>query len=164
MVLRYFVGFALPLAVVLTACSDGDSNQKLSEPTPVSLTALIESKPSDVKLEEVVDTYVLGSSNTDVQRERLTEMLKGATVSWSLTVFEVDKESGRYRLTSDLMEGSGKNSIGKFGVVADIYPSQPGDGAAIEKLMTGQRVMVKGIVQSINLRTVLVLSPAVLSH
>ncbi len=131
--------------------------------TEAQLASMQLSTPFDIGLQDVVDIYVVGSRNTDVQRDRTTEKLIGSTVVWTFTVYDIAKEGERYRVSSELMSSDSRDSIGKFGVVAYVLTRSQIDQQAIEKLMTGNPVKLKGVVQSINLRTALVLSPAILA-
>lgn len=142
----------------------GEQNSVASVDSAAADASLLrQSIPTEISLKDVVDTYVVGSRNTDLQRERITEMLIGSTVVWTFTIFDVAKEGERYRVSSELMSSSSPGGIGKFAVVAYVFPRGQSDQHAIEKLMTGDAVKVKGLVQSVNLRTALVLSPAVLA-
>lgn len=142
----------------------GEQNSVASAYSAEADVALLrQSIPAEISLKDVVDTYVVGSRNTDLQRERITEMLIGSTVVWTFTIFDVSREGERYRVSSELMSSSSPGGIGKFAVVAYVFSRGKSDQHAIEKLMTGDVVKVKGLVQSVNLRTALVLSPAVLA-
>lgn len=126
------------------------------------MQALTDAPVSDVALQEVVDTYVLGGNRTDLQREVMTSKLVGATVSWRLKVYDISKEEGRYRVMSELMDGSDPNAVGKFSVVAFVSPRDEQDDQAMLQLQTGSEVQIRGRVEGVSARMVLVLSPAVL--
>ena len=113
-------------------------------------------------LQEVVDTYVLGGTRTDLQREAMTTKLVGATVSWRFKVYDIAKDDGRYRVMSELMNGSEPGSFGKFTVMAYVAPRDEQDVQALLKLQTGSEVEIQGRVDGITIRMALVLSPAVL--
>jgi len=113
-----------------------------------------------IALQEVVDTYVLGGTRTDLQREALTAKLVGATVVWRFKVYDIAKEDGRYRVMSELMDGSEPGAFGKFTVVAFVIPRDEQDVQALLKLQTGSEVEIRGRVDGVTVRTALVLSPA----
>ena len=152
----------LAASVCCVGCGEQDSVAAVDS-AEVDLSLLQQSIPAEISLKDVVDTYVLGSRNTDIQRERTSEKLIGSTVVWTFTIYDVAKEGERYRVSSELMSSASPDGIGTFGVVAYVFPQSQSDQHAVEKLMTGNPVKVKGVVQSINLRTALVLSPAILS-
>lgn len=144
------------------ACGEIDEENGRAS-TEAQLASVQLSTPFDMALQDVVDIYVVGSRNTDVQRDRTTEKLIGSTVVWTFTVYDIARDGERYRVSSELMSSDFPDSIGKFGVVAYVLPRSQSDQQTVEKLITGSPVKLKGVVQSINLRTALVLSPAVLA-
>jgi hypothetical protein len=152
----------LAASICFVGCGEQNSVTAVDS-AKANVSLLQNSIPAEISLKNVVDTYVVGSRNTDLQRERVTEMLIGSTVAWTFTIFDVAREGERYRVSSELMSSALPDGIGKFGVVAYVFPRGQSDQHAIEKLTTGDPVKVKGLVQSVNLRTVLVLSPAVLA-
>jgi hypothetical protein len=128
----------LVVLCVLSAC--GDREQLQPAPTDqANIRELLLAKPTMVALQEVVDTYVVGSRHTDLQRELLDEKLQNATVLWQLTVFDVVKDGERYKLTSELMSGTSASSIGKFAVVAFININTTEDKRVIPPISTDLR-------------------------
>jgi hypothetical protein len=113
-----------------------------------------------IALQEVVDTYVLGGTRTDLQREAMTAKLVGSVVVWRFKVYDIAKEDGRYRVMSELMNGTEPGAFGKFTVVAFVTPKDEQDVQALLKLQTGNEVEIRGRVDGVTMRTALVLSPA----
>lgn len=113
-----------------------------------------------VTIQEVVDTYVLGGTRTDLQREAMTAKLEGATVSWQFKVYDISKENGRYRVMSELLNGSEPSAFGKVSVVAFVEPRDEQDVQALLQLSTGSEVRVRGRVDGVSARMAVVLSPA----
>lgn len=95
-----------------------------------------------------------------LQREVMTAKLVGATVSWRFKVYDIAKEDGRYRVMSELMDGSEPGALGKFTVVAFVTPRDEQDVQSLLKLQTGSGVEIRGRVDGVYFRTALVLSPA----
>lgn len=147
------------LAMVLAACSDAPAPNTTTEPVP-AIKSLKDTPVMPMALQEVVDTYVLGGTRTDLQRDAMTAKLVGAIVSWRFKVYDVAKEDGRYRVMSELMNGSDANAFGKFTVVAFVTPQDDQDVQALLKLQTGAEVEIRGRVDGVTVRTALVLSPA----
>lgn len=145
----------------LSACGEVTNSNTTGKP---DLQQLQRAAGIDIALSEVIDTYVLGSKHTDIQRERLTEKLVGSTVDWTLTVYEVSKDGDRYTVTSDLVSSAKSSGGGALAVIAYVYPRNNADIEAIEHLMTGNQIKLKGVVHSINLRTAIVLHPSVVSN
>ena len=153
--------FVLMLGFFLTACNETPTPDVMSA-TPSIAEALTGTAALNIGLQEVVDTYVLGGDRTDLQREAMTAKLVGTSVSWQIKVFDIAKEEGRYRVISELTSGSYPGSYGKFTIVAFVTPRDEVDQEALLKLKTGSEVEIYGRVDNITIRTVLVLSPAVL--
>ncbi len=90
----------------------------------------------------------------------MTAKLVGSSVFWQFKVYDIAKEDGRYRVMSELMESSAAGSFGKFAVVAFVAPRDEQDIQILLKLQTGSEVEIRGRVDGVSARTVLVLSPA----
>lgn len=149
----------LGLVWLLAACSEASAPNTSSEPVP-AVHGLKDTPVMPIALQEVVDAYVLGGKSTDLQREAMTAKLVGATVSWRFKVYDIAKEGDRYRVMSELMEGSEPGVLGKFTVVAFVTPRDDQDVQALLKLQTGSEIGIRGRVDGVLVRTALVLSPA----
>jgi hypothetical protein len=147
------------LAIALAACGEAPPPNTPSEPAS-TVKAWKDTPVMPMALQEVVDTYVLGGARTDLQREAMTAKLVGATVVWRFKVYDIAKEDGRYRVMSELMDGTEPGAIGKFTVVAFVTPRDEQDVQALLKLQTGSEVEIRGRVDGVTVRTALVLSPA----
>jgi hypothetical protein len=147
------------LSLHLAACSESPSPNLTSQPAPAA-SSLVEAPVMRIDVKDVVNTFVLGGIHTDLQRETMTAKLVGATVIWQFKVDEVAREDGRYRVTSELMKGSTPGAFGKFALVAFVSPKNETDVQALMQLQTGSKVQIRGRVDSISMRTALVLSPA----
>ena len=150
---------AVMLVTALGACDDA-SQVKPSSEIVLTTEALKDMPTVQISLQDVVDTYVLGSNRTDLQREVMSAKLVGSIVSWRFKVYDIAKEDGRYRVISELMDGSLAGAFGKFGVVAFIAPRDEIDIDVLLKLQTGHEVEIRGRVDGVSARTALVLSPA----
>ena len=147
------------LSMALAACGGAPPPNTPSE-LALTVQALKDTPVMPMGLQEVVDTYVLGGTRTDLQREALTAKLVGATVVWRFKVYDIAKEDGRYRVMSELMDGKEPGAFGKFTVVAFVTPRDEQDVQALLKLQTGSEVEIRGRVDGVTMRTALVLSPA----
>jgi len=144
------------LGMVLAACGEVSTPNTSSE--PVQTTQAWKDTPvMPITLQEVVDTYVLGGTRTDLQRDTITAELVGAKVSWRFKVYDVAKEDGRYRVMSELMNGSDASAFGKFTEVAFVTPRDDQDVQALLKLQTGSEIEIRGRVDGVTVRTALVL-------
>jgi hypothetical protein len=147
------------LTMALAACGEAPPPNTPTEPAP-TVQVLKDTPVMPIALHEVVDIYVLGGTRTDLQREAMTAKLVGATVVWRFKVYDIAKEDGRYRVMSELMDGTEPGAFGKFTVVAFVTPRDEQDVQALLKLQTGSEVEVRGRVDGVTVRTALVLSPA----
>ena len=147
------------LLLMLSACSDAPTPSASTEQLPVA-QKLQDFPDVHVELQDVVDTYVLGGNRTDLQRDAMSAKLVGSIVSWRIKVYDIAKEAGRYRVISELMDGSERGAFGKFGVVAFIAPRDENDVEVLRKLQTGHEIEIRGRVDGVSARTALVLSPA----
>lgn len=153
----------LGLVWFLASCSEPPAPNGSSEPVP-AVQGLKDTPVMPIALQEVVDTYVLGGTRTDLQREAMTAKLVGATVSWRFKVYDIAKEDGRYRVMSELMDGSEPEALGKFTVVAFVTPRDEQDVQALLKLQTCSGVEIRGRVDGVLVRAAIVLSPAELAY
>ena len=147
------------LGMTLVACGEAPPPNTPSE-SAQTVQALKDTPVMSIALQEVVDTYVLGGTRTDLQREAMTAKLVGATVVWRFKVYDIAKEDGRYRVMSELMDGTEPGAFGKFTVVAFVTPKDEQDVQALLKLQTGSEVEIRGRVDGVTVRTALMLSPA----
>ncbi|WP_019430957.1 hypothetical protein [Limnohabitans sp. Rim47] len=147
------------LSMALVACGEATPANTPTEPAQ-AVQAWKDTPVMSIALQEVVDTYVLGGTRTDLQREAMTAKLVGATVVWRFKVYDIAKEDGRYRVTSELMDGTEPGAFGKFTVVAFVTPRDEQDVQALLKLQTGSEIEIRGRVDGVTVRTALVLSPA----
>lgn len=147
------------LSMALAACGEAPPQNTPTEPTP-TVQAWKDMPVMSIALQEVVDTYVLGGTRTDLQREAMTARLVGSVVVWRFKVYDIAKEDGRYRVMSELMDGTEPGAFGKFTVVAFVIPKDDQDVQALLKLQTGSEVEIRGRVDGVTVRTALVLSPA----
>ena len=147
------------LTMALAACGEAPPPNTPSEPIP-TVQVLKDTPVMPIALQEVVDTYVLGGNRTELQRDAMTAKLVGTTVSWRVKVYDIAKEDGRYRVMSELMNGTEPGAFGRFTVVAFVTPRDEQDVQALLKLQTGSEVEIRGRVDGVSARTALVLSPA----
>lgn len=101
------------LSMALAASSETPPPNIPSEPAQ-TVQAWKDTPAMPIALQEVVDTYVLGGNRTDLQREAMTAKLVGAIVSWRFKVYDIAKEDGRYRVMSELMNGTEPGAFGKW--------------------------------------------------
>jgi hypothetical protein len=97
-----------------------------------------------------------------VQREMLQSDLVGRAVDWRVPVYEVAYSNGRYQVTSQPIAITGTEAIPLIRVMTIVIPQGDTDDAQLREVQTDDVVRLQGIVQEIRLRTVIVITPAVL--
>ena len=106
----------------------------------------------NVTLQQLTDVFMLGSDSTDVQRDKLRTHIVGKIVQWEIPVYEVSRDGGVYKIT-----GAGDNLLP---TAVFVTPRDGSERALIEALKTGSTVTIKGRVQDIMLRSLVVINPA----
>jgi hypothetical protein len=152
------------LSTVLAACGDAPE-PKMSFESGAPETILKDAPTTPIALQDVVDVYVLGGSGTELQRANMTSKIQDAVVVWRFKVYDISEDGyGRYRIISELMDGSNADAFGKFMVLAYLTPRNDQDIQAFLRLQAGSYIAVRGRVEGIALRTTLVLNPAELMN
>jgi hypothetical protein len=158
---------ALCLVLLLVGCGeiDGSGAPAASDaPAQMSIEEAIDAirsaTPNPVTPEAVAETFVLGGTATDVQRELMEKALVGSVVEWDLVVYDVKQDGDRYELTSQPIEIKSTAPLQMVGVVAWIQPQGPEDDALL-RVKTGDPIRIRGLVQGIVLRTMVQIGPGV---
>jgi hypothetical protein len=147
-------------SILLAACAPvPDPSAGLSVAEAVELIEQV--APSDLSLETVAEVFAVGSRSTDVQRDDLAQALVGHRVEWSIPVFDVQYTDGRYTVTSQAIPISDPNAAALTRVMAIVIPRSEADEALLRAVKTDEVIRVRGIVQEIRLRTIVVVVPAV---
>jgi hypothetical protein len=159
---------ALCLIVLLVGCGEvGSSGEPAAAgaPAPMSIeeaiAAIKAATPNPITPEQVAETFVLGGTATDVQREIMEKELVGSVVEWDLVVYDVKFDKDRYELTSQPIEITSTAPVQMVGVVAWIQSQGPQDDALLQRVKTGDPIRVRGVVQGIVLRTMVQIAPGV---
>lgn len=124
--------------------------------------AMIEQAPrSELTPEVVAEAFALGTRATDVQRDDITQALVGHSVEWQFAVYEVDYADGRYKVTSQAIPIQSSEAASLLRVVAFVRPQGEADDALLRAVQTDDVIRVRGIVQEIRLRAVVMITPGV---
>lgn len=154
----------MPVFLVLTACDKGSPSQRDLRATPWQIELVLQTASIDLTPEEVGQAFAIGSAATEVQRQRLKEALLGSVVQWDLVVYDVSLDGRVYRIVSQpLARGEGDATV-LLCAVAAVTPREDADAARLERLRTGDRVRIRGVVQDLSLRTVVWIEPAILGE
>lgn len=158
---QLFVIFAVLFVIALVF---GRSNNEERAQQLQSLEQTAKSEPKDalaleqqtITIEphgELAQMFSLMSPNTDLQRETKFQELRGKTVAWKLTVYEVRRLGEEYEVQT-----AAENEVPTF---IRISPRSEEDHQQLLQLKTGDAIHVRGQVSKVRLRH-LVLQPAIL--
>ena len=153
------ISLAFAGALMLGGC--GSAPEAVGNPMEQVEQILASAPRSEVPLSEVAETFAWGSTATDLQRERLKQVLIGHVVEWEIAVYEVSLEDGRYTITSKTDPGANAGSFSLISVRAQVVPRDDADRQLIEALKTGDRLQLRGVVQDVVIRVVVTVGPAV---
>ena len=159
---------ALCLVVLLVGCGEIESSGEPAvdgAPAQMSIEDVIAeikaATPNPVTPQAVAETFVLGGTATDVQREIMEKALVGSVVEWDLVVYEVAYAEGRYELTSEPIQIASPAPLQMVSVVAWIQSQGPQDDALLQTVKTGDPIRIRGLVQDVFLRTMVKIGPGV---
>ena len=139
----------------------GDEGRRTVEPQ--DLDALLERPAVPLTPQEVGRTFALGGRHTDVQREIMVKQLVGQVVQWEIRVYDITHRNGVYQVLSQpLSEGASGDGLNVLRVQALVAPMHEGDHTTLRSAQTDDLITVRGQVQSIELRTLVLVEPAVL--
>ena len=154
------VGLAVVLALI--ACSPAEK-APAQEPSAASTVSDIqEATPLPLTLTEVSETFALGSRSTDLQREELSKVLVGSVVQWPLQVYEVSSDRDGYKVVVQPKPANDPAAVNLMHVIVLVTPQSDPDRELIRRVKTGDTITIKGRVSEINMRTVILIDPAIL--
>jgi hypothetical protein len=143
--------------VACTPVSDPSAGMSVAD-----AVALIEKTPrSELTPQAVAEVFALNTKSTDVQREMLEKDLVGHSVEWDLRVYEVASEDGRYKVTSQEIPIKDGDAVPLLRVVAFVLPQDEKDNVLLRSVKTDDVIRIRGIVQEIQLRTIVAVVPGV---
>ena len=148
----------------LTACGEKQQTQQRSQIRPEQVTELKQTKENTRAIEEVAEVFALGGNHTDLQRDLISKELVGSVVEWDIQVYDVELIDGVYKVTSLPISVRNKNAVNMLRVVAFTYAQNEFDQETLNNIQTNGKMTVRGNVQSIVLRTAIIISPAILVH
>lgn len=150
------------LLICLTACSK-EATDDLSTPlTESEISVRLSDRSSMITLKQVAETFALNGKHTDLQRELLKKELTGKVVEWRIKVYDIALTDGTYKITSQPYPIESADAINLIRTVSFIRPQNSKGAAFIERTVTDDEITVRGLVQEIVLRSVVVLSPAII--
>jgi hypothetical protein len=150
------------IALLLGACD----NQVPVEITPQTyanqLTEVVDAKINSVTPEHVAETFALGSHSTDLQRDILTKELVGSVVEWDIKVYEIEYAEGIYKITSQPFAVKSEEAINLMRASISLSSRSDQDQELLRKAKTNDTIRIRGKVQAVMLRAVVMIDPAIL--
>lgn len=139
---------ALIVLIVIGIIFDNTEEENLKKVEELKTAEIYNILPTG----KLYDLYSLGSEHTDIQRDNMTNELKGKIVQWTLPVFEVNKESeNKYIVQTDSGNFFGKKYVSTF---TTVYTQNDNEVKYIENLKTGSNITIKGIINNTFIRHV----------
>ena len=153
----------LGLVAMLVGCEPvNDPSAGMSVPEAV---ALIDQTPrSDIKLPDLAEAFALNGRSTEVQREALERELVGKTVEWDIPVYEVSSSSSsgdRFEVISQPIPIADGDAFPLLRVTVWVRPQNDDDQTLLMSVKTDDTIRIRGIVQEIQVRTVVAVVPGV---
>lgn len=124
-----------------------------------TLLSLKAESPATIDTADLAAHFRMGSDNTDLQRDKKEEEIKGQIVDWQIPVYEVrvlSADKNKYKIQGT----SNRNIPGTF---VTIYALDDAEKNQIESLKTGDVVRIKGKITGTTMRNIDI-DPAVLAQ
>lgn len=150
------------MLVSLVGCGDEPSVNQPQPSAAQQIVEIISAKTNPVAPEQVSEVFALGSDFTDLQRDLLRKELVGSVVEWDIQVYEIDYADGIYKVTSQPIPIKSKQAVNMLRASFAVYPHDDRDHELLRKAKTNDRLNIRGKVQDVVLRTVVLIEPAVL--
>ena len=148
------------LLSLLSGCSD-DKRPEGNAPPQSDILKSIETTPiSPFTFDQVSEVFLIGSTSTDLQRDKMRRELIGKTIEWTIPIYEISaKDNGVYLVTTE------SNFSGKSHLTAWVFITARDDHEReyLSALKSNDNISFKGILSDINLRLMLTVSPAILT-
>jgi len=151
---------AATLLMTLAGCG-GSSDEPPAQDKAELIATIMQATPNPATPEQVAEAFALGSDFTDLQREMIAKDLVGSVVEWSLPVYEVAYTDGIYKVTSQPLPIHSATAVQLLRVVAFVQVQDDHDKALLESVQTNGAISLRGLVQAIKLRTIVVIEPAI---
>lgn len=129
---------------------------------PEQIAEIASASTNPITPEQVSEVFALGSEFTDLQRDILHKELLGSVVEWDIQVYEIKYADGVYKVTSQPIPIKSRQAVNMLRASFAVYPQDERDHELLQKAKTNDRIKIRGKVQDIVLRTVVLIEPAVL--
>jgi hypothetical protein len=149
--------------VSLVGCGVEPSGNQPQPSTAQHLTEITSAKTNPIAPEQVSEVFALGSDFTDLQRDLLRKEMIGSVVEWDILVYEIAYADEVYKVTSQPIPIKSRQAVNMLRASFSVYPQDERDHELLQKAKTNDRLMIRGKVQDVVLRTVVLIEPALLA-
>ena len=150
------------MLVSLVGCGDEPSVNQPQPSAAQQIAEITSANTNPVAPELVSEVFALGSDFTDLQRDLLRKELVGSVVEWDIQVYEIDYADGVYKVTSQPIPIKSTQAVNMLRANFSVYPQDERDHDLLRKTKTNDRIKIRGKVQDVIFRTVVLIEPAVL--
>lgn len=147
----------------LFGCGDRPDDSQVRQSLKEQLAEIASAQVNPVTPEQVSEVFALGSDFTDLQRDLLSKELIGSVVEWNIQVYEIGYADGVYKVTSQPISIKSRQAVNMLRATIFIHPQNVPDHDLLRKAKTNDMITIRGSVQDIVLRTVVVIEPALLA-
>ncbi len=147
----------------LFGCGDRPDDSQVRQSLKEQLAEIASAQVNPVTPEQVSEVFALGSDFTDLQRDLLSKELIGSVVEWNIQVYEIGYADGVYKVTSQPISIKSRQAVNMLRATIFIHPQNEQDHELLRKAKTNDMIKIRGRVQDIVLRTVVVIEPALLA-
>jgi len=150
------------MLISLAGCGDVLSGNQPQPSAAKQIAEITSAKTNPVAPEQVSEVFALGSEFTDLQRDILCKKLVGDVLDWDIKVYEIDYADAIYKVTSQPIPIKSKQAVNMLQASFSVCPQNERDHDLLRKAKTNDRMKIRGKVQDVALRTVVLIKPAVL--
>lgn len=150
------------LFMLLAGCGEEPSGKQPQPSAAEQIAEITSAKTNPVAPEQVSEVFALGSEFTDLQRDILRKELVGSVVEWDIQVYEIAYADGIYKVTSQPIPIKSRQAINMLRASFSVYPQDEQDHELLRMAKTNERIKIRGKVQDVVLRTVVLIEPAAL--
>ena len=150
------------MLISLNGCGDELSGNQPHPSVGEQIAEITSAKTNPIAPEQVSEVFALGSDFTDLQRDLLRKELVGSVVEWEIQVYEIAYADGIYKVTSQPIPIKSRQAVNMLRANISVYPQDERDHELLQKAKTNDSLMIRGKVQDVVFRTVVLIEPAVL--
>ena len=156
--LYLFVSIAIILTLV--GCGNEQTAEEKNSIQDAMVASIQNATVLPISFDQLSSVFLLGSDNTDLQRDAVEKEIIGKVVQWDIPIYEISlQDDGVYAVTTE------SNYGGKSHLTASVFITARNskDREYLASLKSGDVISFKGTLSAINLRLQVTVSPAILN-